>query len=311
MNTKGLKLKKKLEKTGYFPTEDILYGLQAACDPDIGLPLLVSGSPGVGKTSLALALAEALKMPLIRLTLYSGIHAEDMLYDYDYTRQLLSLNAIQKNINKSIKDLSVQDSLKKIIHEVDFFDENFILERPILRSITAQKRCVLLIDEVDKADAETENILLEFLDSYSITIPQYGTIKAQKGKRPIVIITSNNYRELSDTFKRRCAYLYIEKQDREQLSRIFESRLHIEENPKFIEQLTDYYIQIRDIEPELRQTPSVAEAISWGNFLLNCFGAEEQDLEPAQMLPTLCMLLKNESDQKQVKDYLKSLSEKS
>ena len=147
-----------------------------------------------------------MQLPLIRLQMYDGLTDDKVLYDYDYQRQLLTLEAIKPKLEEETRGLNVNDAIQKVSKNVNFYGKDFMIPRPILRTIDGTGRKLLLIDEVDKVSEETEYMLYEFLEDYSITIPQYGRIECPPDQRPLVFLTSNSYRELSGAMRRRCVY---------------------------------------------------------------------------------------------------------
>ncbi len=237
-------------------------------------PILAEGPAGVGKTALALALAEATDRKLVRLQCYEGLDEAKALYEWDYHKQLLRLQADE---GAAWGDL-----------EGDIFSEPFLLERPLLAAIRSREPVVLLIDEVDRVEVETEALLLEVLDSFQVTIPELGTIEA--ASQPIVVLTSNNTRELSEALKRRCLYLYVPYPSIERERAILNARV-----PELPEVLADKVARtvstIRDVP--LRKAPSVSETIDWARTLL-ALGIE--DLDDTATADTLHVLLKYRTD---------------
>ena len=237
-------------------------------------PILAEGPAGVGKTALALAIAEATGRRLIRLQCYEGLDEAKALYEWNYHKQLLRL---QSDEGKPWDDL-----------EAGIFSEPFLLERPLLEAIRSEDPVVLLIDEVDRVEVETEALLLEVLDSFQVTIPELGTIRA--ATRPVVVLTSNNTRELSEALKRRCLYLNIDYPSIERERAILRAKV-----PELDEQLATRIAEtvaaMRAMP--LRKPPSVSESIDWGRTLL-VLGIESVDQEALE--GTLNVLLKYQSD---------------
>ncbi|MFI7443399.1 AAA family ATPase [Nonomuraea indica] len=235
----------------------------------LGKPLLVEGPAGVGKTQLAKAMARATGSQLIRLQCYEGLDEARALYEWNYRKQLLRIQAT-----------SADD---------DIFTEEFLLERPLLKAIRAGVPTVLLIDETDKADVEVEGLLLELLSDFQVTIPELGTITATR--RPYVVLTSNATRELSEALKRRCLYLHIEYPTPERERDIVLSQVPTI-RADLAEQLARTVATLRALE--LKKAPSVAETVDWANTLL-ALGREE--LDEATVAGTLGVVLKHASDQ--------------
>jgi MoxR-like ATPase len=237
-------------------------------------PILAEGPAGVGKTALALALADATGRRLIRLQCYEGLDEAKALYEWDYHKQLLRL---QSDEGMTWDDL-----------EEGIFSEPFLLERPLLDAIRSTEPVVLLIDEVDRVEVETEALLLEVLDSFQLTIPELGTIRAQT--KPLVVLTSNNTRELSEALKRRCLYLNLDYPTIERERAILEARV-----PGLDERLgvriAETVAAMRAMP--LRKPPSVSESIDWARSLL-ALGIESVDQEALE--GTLNVLLKYQSD---------------
>jgi MoxR-like ATPase len=261
-----------LEGVGYLADDRIAQVVFLAMK--LEKPILAEGPAGVGKTALALALAEATGRSLVRLQCYEGLDEAKALYEWDYHKQLLRL---QSDEGAQWDDL-----------EGDIFSESFLLERPLLTAIRSEKPVVLLIDETDRVEVETEALLLEVLDAYQVTIPELGTIEANT--RPIVVLTSNNTRELSEALKRRCLYLYLPYPTIERERAILEMR--VPDLPDhFAEKIARTVASIRQIP--IRKAPSVSESIDWGRSLL-ALGIEE--LDDAATASTLNILLKYQTD---------------
>ncbi len=237
-------------------------------------PILAEGPAGVGKTALALALAEATGRPLVRLQCYEGLDEAKALYEWNYHKQLLRL---QSDEGKAWDDL-----------EEGIFSEPFLLERPLLAAIRSEEPVVLLIDEVDRVEVETEALLLEVLDSFQITIPELGTIRASS--RPLVVLTSNNTRELSEALRRRCLYLNIPYPTIERERAILRARVP-DLDEILAHRIAEVVASIRSMP--LRKPPSVSETIDWARTLL-ALGIESVDMEALD--GTLNVLLKYQAD---------------
>jgi len=243
----------------------------------LGKPLLLEGNPGVGKTSVAGVLAQCLNTPLIRLQCYEGLDVNSAVYEWNYQRQLLSIK-IQENANRTEEE-----------KEAHIFGKEFLLERPLLKAITAvEKAPVLLIDEVDRADEEFEAFLLELLSEFQISIPEMGTIKAIH--KPLVVLTSNRTRELSDALKRRCLYHWIDYPDFEK-----EVKIVLQHRPDIDEELVQSVVKVVHTlrETKLQKVPGVAETLDWINGLV---ALGYQELRPEGMVETLGCLLKSTDD---------------
>ena len=261
-----------LEGVGYLADDRIAQVVFLAAK--LGKPILAEGPAGVGKTALALALAEATGRRLVRLQCYEGLDEAKALYEWDYHKQLLRL---QSDEGAEWDDL-----------EGDIFSESFLLERPLLTAIRSEEPVVLLVDETDRVEVETEALLLEVLDAYQVTIPELGTIEAVT--RPIVVLTSNNTRELSEALKRRCLYLHIPYPTVERERMILEMR--VPDLPdQFADKIARTVASIRQIP--VRKAPSVSESIDWARTLL-ALGFE--DLDDAVTASTLNVLLKHQTD---------------
>lgn len=278
-------IKNKLESVGYIPTAQILYSIKNSML--LNMPILVEGEPGVGKTSLACAMAKAYDMELIKVQFYEGITNSDILYEYDYPKQMLYMNAIRDNINQDLKGLSANEALEKLSNNgINFFGKEFLIERPLLKAISGNKKKILLLDEIDKAQEDTEYLLLEILDTYSISIPEYGTIKCNPDCMPIIFLTSNRYRELSDALKRRCIYLYIEPKTIEETSEIIAKKAHVSD--EFAQKVASKINEIRKLD--LKQKPSISDSINWAISLMSTIGAFDN------VESTLGTIIKNKTD---------------
>jgi len=261
-----------LESVGYLPNTRISQVVFLA--DRLEKPVLAEGPAGVGKTSLALSLADALGRRLIRLQCYEGLDEAKALYEWNYHKQLLRL---QSDEGKAWDDL-----------EGDIFTDDFLLTRPLLEAIRAPEPVVLLIDEVDRVEVETEALLLEVLDAFQVTIPELGTMTA--ASTTLVILTSNNTRELSEALKRRCLYLHIPYPTIERERAILESR--VPELPQVMgDRIAQTVASIRQVT--VRKPPSVSESIDWARTLL-ALGVD--DLDAAATKDTLNVLLKYQSD---------------
>ena len=249
----------------------------------LGRPILLEGEVGVGKTELAKSISQLLGRTLIRLQCYEGIDTNQAIYEWDYARQMLAIRAMSGN---EVSDKSVDD----------LFGSKFLIERPLLQAIKAGDQCVLLIDEVDRADDEFEAFLLELLSDFQITIPEIGTITAKS--RPIVILTSNRTRELHDALKRRCLYNWIGFPAAEQEIEIIKSRV-----PGVSEQLATKVVgtvnKLREMD--LEKSPGVAESIDWVQSL-GAIGAST--LTEANAAETLGAVIKGRDDLEYVSSNL-------
>src|SRR4051812_6101743 len=238
-------------------------------------PLLVEGPAGVGKTELAKAVARATGAELVRLQCYEGLDEARALYEWNYKKQLLRIQA-------------AGDQEWDATHD-DIFTDEFLLTRPLLTAIRRQEPTVLLVDEVDKTDVEVEGLLLEILGDYQVTIPELGTIVASR--RPFVVLTSNATRELSEALKRRCLFLYLDYPDAEREREIVHGQVP-DLDERIARQVVDTVGRLRDLE--LKKAPSIAESVDWARTLV---ALEIGDLDERAVSATLGVVLKHASDQ--------------
>lgn len=273
-------LRARLTAQNYIVDEELLVTLFVALK--LGRPLLIEGEAGVGKTEVAKAMAGALGRELVRLQCYEGLDESKALYEWNYQKQLL---AIQVKMNQ--KNASAEKNGEEMTSEL--FGENYLLERPLLKSIRSEEPVVLLIDEIDKSDEEFEAFLLEILSEMQVTIPELGTVKAQS--LPFVVLTSNHVRPLSAALRRRCAYLYIDYPSVQKEVEIITGRLPEIEN-SLARQVAEAVRCIRDNE-NLTRKPSIAESIDWAAALM-ALGVKKLDRKG--LADTMGFLLKNNQD---------------
>lgn len=256
----------------------------------LGRPLLLEGEPGVGKTEIVKVLADMLGTRLIRLQCYEGLDVSNAVYEWDYARQMMQIRLLEASGERD------QD---KVRHEV--FSSEFLLERPLLQALKSVdgKAAVLLIDELDRADEEFEAFLLEFLSDWQITIPEVGTVKAEKP--PVVVITSNRTREIHDALKRRCLYFWIDYPDFQKEYRIVQEKV-----PGLPEKLAAQVVAfVQELRKEdLYKAPGVAETLDWASSLM---ALDAVKLEPAIVEETLGVLLKYQDDVVRAKNAAQDL----
>ncbi|MEM6385601.1 MAG: MoxR family ATPase [Pseudomonadota bacterium] len=273
-------LQSELAAKGYVASDELAIALQLATS--LERPLLLEGAAGVGKTELARAVASARDTKLIRLQCYEGLDAAQAIYEWNYQRQLLTIRAAAEH----------GETGKEV--ESRIFSREFLLERPLLAAITQDVSPVLLIDEIDRADEEFEAFLLEILSDYQVSIPELGTISATTC--PIVVLTSNGTRDLSDALRRRCLYTYVEYPDRATELAILKTRCPAIE-ARLADQVIGFVQKLRE-EP-LEKTPGIAEMLDFAAALMG-LGIADLTSDPAVLHATLTTLLKTQSDQAQI-----------
>lgn len=265
-------------------------------------PMLVEGPAGVGKTELSKAIAKTLGRNLIRLQCYEGLDEAKALYEWEYAKQLLYTQIVKEKIQDVIQEAhSLTEAVDKIASQEDaFFSERFIQTRPLLQAISSTDPVVLLIDEVDKSDPEFEAFLLELLSDFQVSIPELGTRRAVHV--PFVVLTSNNYRDMSDALKRRCLHLYIDYPTRELESRIVRMKVAGIDG-SLVDKLVDMIVKIRQLD--LKKRPSISETLDWAQSLV---ALQVNDLSPDIVRDTLNVICKYRSDTSLVKQSIEEFT---
>ncbi len=270
-------LREKLFTAGYIADEDVASLVWMALS--LERPVLLEGEAGVGKTAVAAACARALGRPLLRLQCYEGLDLGQAVYEWNYSRQLLEIRLSEAGGGTDKQAL-----------RGNLFSEEFLLERPLLQAIRSPEPCVLLIDEIDRADEAFEAFLLEMLSEFQISIPELGTLTARS--KPLVVLTSNGTRDLSDALRRRCLFHYL---DFPSLAR----EMHIvrtlvpEAHSRLVEEAVAFVQRLR--REDLDKTPGIAETLDWVRVLFK-LGLTELPVDPAQLAPSLAALLKTRND---------------
>ena len=261
-------------------------------------PILVEGPAGVGKTELAKTLADAIGSELIRLQCYEGLDEAKALYEWEYPKQLLYTQILRDKIGEVMSGAgTLAEAVDRLsAQENAFFSERFLLSRPLLKAIRSPRRAVLLIDEVDRAEAEFEAFLLEVLSDFQVSVPELGTIRAKE--KPLVILTSNNAREMTDALKRRCLHLHIGFPDAARELEIVQRRL-----PGVSDRLAARVVAVVQAvrELDLKKRPSVSETLDWARALTVLNAAE---LDEATARDTLNLILKYEGDIERAEEKL-------
>jgi MoxR-like ATPase len=285
----GTQVRESLERVGYL-ADDAIAGVVYLADR-LDKPVLVEGPAGVGKTQLAKSVAEMAGARLIRLQCYEGLDESKALYEWNYKKQLLRIQA-GRHAGEAAGEHAAEAAQGVADHwgdvEEDIFSEDFLLSRPLLEAIRATDPVVLLVDEVDRVEVETEALLLEVLSDYQVSIPELGTVVATQV--PLVFLTSNNSRELSEALKRRCLFLHVDYPDPEREKQIVCTRV-----PGISAHLADQVVGIVRLvrQLDLKKVPSVSETLDWAATLV-LLGAQSVDADLAR--ETLHVLLKYQSD---------------
>ena len=268
-------------------------------------PILIEGPPGVGKTELGKTTAEMFSLPLIRLQCYEGLDEAKAIYEWKYGKQLLYTQVLKETLEEVLQGAKGFAQSVTRLHEFGdiFFSEEFMEPRPLLKALREEGGCVLLIDEVDKSDHEFESLLLEILSDYQVSIPEIGTVKATKDP-PMVFLTSNNTREISDALKRRCLHLYIPFPDIDLEQRIINARVP-DIPPELRRQLVTFIHELRDLD--LKKSPAISETIDWARTLLLLHA---ESLDPQLVRDTLNVILKFQEDIENVNGEVMAITSK-
>ena len=293
------RIEKGFESFGYICSTNIATAVYLAFQ--LRKPILVEGPPGVGKTELAKTTAELLEVPLIRLQCYEGLDEAKALYEWKYGKQLLYTQVLKEKLGDLLKGAQgLAESVERLHQFGDiFYSEEFLEPRPLLKAMRQERGAILLIDEVDKSDYEFESLLLEILSDYQVSVPEIGTVKAEVA--PMVFLTSNNTRDISDALKRRCLHLYIPFPTVELEERIVRSRVP-DINEQLRHQLVEFVHSLRQLD--LKKAPAISETIDWARSLL-LLHADQLDEELVQN--TLNVLLKFQDDIEATEPELRSL----
>ena len=273
-------LRERLFKAGYIADEDLASLIWMGLS--LERPILLEGAAGVGKTAVASACARALGRPLLRLQCYEGLDLSQAVYEWNYSRQLLEIRLAEAGQGDRA---ALRDNL---------FSEAFLLERPLLKAIRSPEPCVLLIDEIDRADEAFEAFLLEMLSEYQVTVPEIGTLTARS--KPLVILTSNGMRDLSDALRRRCLFHYVDFPSLARETQIVQT-LVPEAATRLIEEAVAFVQRLR--KEDLDKTPGVAETLDWVRVLFK-LGHSALPADPQALMPSLAALLKTRNDRWQV-----------
>ncbi len=277
-----------LDAQGYICGKNIATVVYLA--EQLGKPVLVEGPAGVGKTELAKVVAAATNRELIRLQCYEGLDEAKALYEWEYSKQLLYTQILKERFTESMEGAStIQEAAARVGQQDSvFFSDQFIVPRPLMRAITSEDPVLLLIDEVDKSDPEFEAFLLEVLSDYQVSVPEIGTFEAKQ--TPLVILTSNDAREMSDALKRRCLHLFIDFPDEALEQKILEAKV-----PGIADRLAEELVGVmhRIRKLDLKKTPSISETLDWARALLVL---NSNELDESIVKDTLSIILKYEGD---------------
>ncbi len=268
-------------------------------------PVLIEGPPGVGKTELAKTASDLFDLPLIRLQCYEGLDEAKAIYEWKYGKQLLYTQVLKETLDEVLQGAQGFAESVTRLHEFGdiFFSEEFLEPRPLLKALKEEGGSVLLIDEVDKSDHEFESLLLEILSDFQVSIPEIGTVKARE-EPPLVFLTSNNTREISDALKRRCLHLYIPFPDADIEQQIIHARVP-EIPPELRRQLVTFIQDLRELD--LKKVPAISETIDWARTLLLL---HTESLEPELVRDTLNVILKFQEDIENVDAEITTLTNK-
>ena len=295
-------IRSRFEAADYICSEQIATCVYIA--HNLQKPVMVEGPAGVGKTELAKTTAQILNVPLVRLQCYEGLDESKALYEWKYAKQLLYTQLLKDQLGDLLQGAKgLRESMDKI-HSYDdlFFSENFLEPRPLYQALHEETGCVLLIDEVDKSDHEFEAFLLEVLSEFQVSIPELGTIKATV--KPLVFLTSNNSREMSDALKRRCLHLYVPYPDEKLESRILSTR--VPDLPETLrKEIVSFVQDVRSLD--LKKVPSISETIDWAKTLVLL---HSEQLDPPMVKQTLNVLLKFETDIEAMREHTMSFINK-
>lgn len=291
-----IELKSALHRQNYIASDEmatIMYLCQ-----QLGKPLLVEGPAGVGKTESAKVVASATGRELIRLQCYEGLDETKALYEWEYAKQLLYTQLLRDKLQETLSDTNnLTEAADRLASEEDiFFSMRFLLQRPLLKAIMSHDPTVLLIDEIDRADAEFEAFLLEVLSDFQVSVPELGTLSAIHN--PFVVLTSNNTRELSEALKRRCLYLFIDYPSIDQELMIVKLKVP-ELSPLLAQQAVELVHDLRTLD--LRKSPSISETLDWARALVELNSTK---LSKTVLDSTISVLLKHENDLQSARKYI-------